>query len=155
MPMHGIGLSYNDIFAESVPLDDGPNGQAESLSQPSSPTMGGYGSSDGRMRSFSTSQHNGQALSNGKVMTDPQEDDMATLQQQPLALGYYISTASTGNLPRWFWSSCPHMENVCPVFLKSALHLNQPAITQAEDVIPNAINKAHALDSTCTADVLR
>uniref|UniRef100_A0A6A7FQQ3 Mediator of RNA polymerase II transcription subunit 13 n=4 Tax=Hirondellea gigas TaxID=1518452 RepID=A0A6A7FQQ3_9CRUS len=153
------GLNYYEILGmdtgpgnEPDPMDDCQNGQPESLSQPSSPNAGGYGNSDGRS---SPSQYNGQALSNGKVLADPNEDDTATLQQQPLALGYYISTASTGNLPRWFWSACPHLENVCPVFLKSALHLNQPAVTQAEDDLPNNSTKAHALDSTCTADVLR
>lgn len=156
------GLNYLDILGmetgsgnEPDTLDDCQNGQQESLSQPSSPNMSGYGNGDGRIRSSSPSQHNGQALSNGKVLADPHEDDMSTLQQQPLALGYYVSTAATGNLPRWFWSSCPHLENQCPVFLKSALHLNQPAVTQAEDVLPNTTNKAHPLDSTCTADVLR
>ena len=68
---------------------------------------------------------------------------------------YFISTAGTGKLPGWFWSSCPHLETACPTFLKSALHLNQPAVTQAEDYSHNATNKVHPLDSNCTADVLR
>ena len=166
------GLDYLDFFnmdpnsgnePDSL-LDGGVTGPQEGnmSSQPTSPNnAGGYGmSSDGRMmRSSSPScqlMMNGQALSNGKVMADPHEEEPGgTLQQQPLALGYYISTASTGHLPRWFWSSCPHLENVCPVFLKSALHLNQPAVTQAEDVLPNTTSKAHPLDSNCTADVLR
>ena len=40
------------------------------------------------------------------------------LLQQPLALGYFVSTAPAGNLPKWFWSSCPQLENANPVFLK-------------------------------------
>ena len=40
---------------------------------------------------------------------DPQ-DDNPNLLQQPLAMGYYISTAETGPLPRWFWSACPEKE---------------------------------------------
>ena len=45
-------------------------------------------------------------------------DEPLQLLQQPLALGYYVSTAPTGPLPRWFWSSCPHLHDVTPVFLK-------------------------------------
>lgn len=40
------------------------------------------------------------------------------LKQQPLALGYYVSTAKAENLPEWFWSSCPQAQNQCPLFLK-------------------------------------
>ena len=45
-------------------------------------------------------------------------DEPLQLLQQPLALGYYVSTAPTGPLPRWFWSSCHHLQDVTPVFLK-------------------------------------
>ena len=37
---------------------------------------------------------------------------------QPLAMGYYVSTAPTGPLPRWIWSHCPHKEDNCPVCFK-------------------------------------
>lgn len=40
------------------------------------------------------------------------------LKQQPLALGYFVSTAKAENLPQWFWSSCPQAQNQCPLFLK-------------------------------------
>lgn len=40
------------------------------------------------------------------------------LLQQPLAMGFYISTAPTGPLPKWFWSSCPERENFCPSCFK-------------------------------------
>lgn len=82
---------------------------------------------------------------------------MGQLLQQPLALGYLVSTAPTGRMPSWFWSSCPHLENVCPVFLKTALHLHSPSIQQNTDDIlhPNQSATDHPLDSTFTADVLR
>jgi len=38
-----------------------------------------------------------------------------SLLQQPLAVGFYVSSAPTGPLPAWFWSSCPQRENLCPV----------------------------------------
>lgn len=40
------------------------------------------------------------------------------LKQQPLALGYYVSTAKANGLPHWFWASCPQAESQCPLFLK-------------------------------------
>lgn len=40
------------------------------------------------------------------------------LKQQPLALGYYVSTAQAEGLPHWFWASCPQAQNQCPLFLK-------------------------------------
>lgn len=43
------------------------------------------------------------------------------LKQQPLALGYYVSTAKANGLPHWFWASCPQAESQCPLFLKVKL----------------------------------
>ncbi|XP_066986645.1 mediator of RNA polymerase II transcription subunit 13 isoform X2 [Macrobrachium rosenbergii] len=147
----GMGLNINDILGIDGPnqddqLEDG-NGQRDSLSQPGSPTNSGTGRT-------SPSQFSGQARSNGVVLVDPQEDSGGSVLQQPLALGYYVSTASTGRLPRWFWSSCPHLESSCPVFLKSALHLHSPGVTQPEEIL-HTHNKVHPLDSSFTTDVLR
>jgi len=80
--------------------------------------------------------------------------------QQPLALGYLVSTAPTGPMPRWFWAGCPpKLENVCPVFLKSALHINQSSLGQGGDegfgTTHASSGRQHSLDSTYTADVLR
>lgn len=147
----GMGLNINDFLGLEEPnqddqMEDG-NGQRDSFSQPGSPTMGGTGRT-------SPSQFSGQARSNGVVLVDPQEDCGGSVLQQPLALGYYVSTASTGRLPRWFWSSCPHLESSCPVFLKCALHLHSPGVTQPEELL-HTHNKVHPLDSSLTTDVLR
>lgn len=48
---------------------------------------------------------------------DPQ-DEMPNLLNQPLALGYFISTASPGPLPRWFWSASPEKEFQGPACFK-------------------------------------
>lgn len=45
-------------------------------------------------------------------------EDQINLLQQPLALGYIISTAPTGKLPSWFHSTAPQTENICPTVLK-------------------------------------
>lgn len=60
-------------------------------------------------------------------------------------------------MPPWFWAACPHLENVCPVFLKNALHLHSPAIQQNSDDLLQQQNAptAHPLDSQYTTDVLR
>jgi len=86
-----------------------------------------------------------------------QTEEVGTLLQQPLALGYLVSTAPTGRMPPWFWAACPHLENVCPVFLKNALHLHSPAIQQNSDDLlqQQSAPTAHPLDSQYTTDVLR
>jgi mediator of RNA polymerase II transcription subunit 13 len=71
-----------------------------------------------------------------------------------------VSTAPTGRMPSWFWSSCPHLEGVCPVFLKTALHLHSSSSTiyqNNDDILQQQQSSAteHPLDSQLTADVLR
>ena len=54
-------------------------------------------------------------------MSDPKD-----LLQQPLAMGYYISTAPPGPLPKWFWSACPENEFTSPhVFKVRAMNSTQ------------------------------
>lgn len=45
-------------------------------------------------------------------------EDQVNLLQQPLAMGYILSTAPTGKLPKWFHSTAPQTENMCPAVLK-------------------------------------
>lgn len=69
-----------------------------------------------------------------------------------------VSTAPTGRMPSWFWSSCPHLENVCPVFLRTALHLHCANIQLSVDedsLNQQTSSSSHPLDSQFTADVLR
>ncbi|CAG9838725.1 unnamed protein product [Diabrotica balteata] len=83
-------------------------------------------------------------------------EEVGVVLQQPLALGYFVSTAPTGKMPRWFWSSCPHLEGVCPAFLKNALHLHSPNIQQnSDDLLQQSAVTSHPLDSQYTTDVLR
>lgn len=85
-------------------------------------------------------------------------EEVGTVLQQPLALGYLVSTAPTGKMPKWFWSSCPHLEGVCPAFLKNALHLHSPNVQQSmndEFFQQSSSVTSHPLDSQYTTDVLR
>ena len=56
---------------------------------------------------------------------DGSVEDQVNLLQQPLAMGYILSTAPTGKLPKWFDSAAPQTENMCPAVLKvpSSSHL--------------------------------
>lgn len=94
-----------------------------------------------------------QGRANSRTGGDAPEE-MGVLLQQPLALGYMVSTAPTGRMPGWFWTSCPHLEGVCPAFLKNALHLHTPNIQQEDSLQQSAI-MVHPLDSQYTTDVLR
>ncbi|XP_070408425.1 mediator of RNA polymerase II transcription subunit 13-like isoform X3 [Nothobranchius furzeri] len=77
------------------------------------------------------------------------------LKQQPLALGYYVSTAQANRLPHWFWASCPQAENQCPLFLKASLH-HHISITQSDEITSDKTKRTpHPLDSKTTSDVLR
>ncbi|XP_064152375.1 mediator of RNA polymerase II transcription subunit 13-like isoform X1 [Anguilla rostrata] len=78
------------------------------------------------------------------------------LKQQPLALGYYVSTARADDLPQWFWASCPQAQNQCPLFLKASLH-HHISITQTDDLLSSKASQRspHPLDSKTTSDVLR
>lgn len=82
------------------------------------------------------------------------QEEVGTLLQQPLALGYFVSTAPTGRMPRWFWTSCPHLENVCPAFLKSALHMHTTQ-QNSDELLQQSSVSGHPLDSQITTDVLR
>ncbi|KAJ8286318.1 hypothetical protein GJAV_G00037090 [Gymnothorax javanicus] len=78
------------------------------------------------------------------------------LKQQPLALGYYVSTARADDLPQWFWASCPQAQNQCPHFLKASLH-HHISIAQSDELLSNKTSQRspHPLDSKTTSDVLR
>ena len=54
----------------------------------------------------------------GSGTADLQDSAEIKLLQQPLAMGFLVSTSSPGPLPRWFWSSCPGREHHSPVCFK-------------------------------------
>jgi len=147
-PNDGLGLGdLNDIFNDDPFSSAGgvtsPTGEPEvGLSQPGSPGQGtGPNRSDA---SFKYGQE--------------EKGDTLEILQQPLALGYLVSTAATGPLPRWFWAGAPHLENACPAFLKSALHINIANLAHGGDdgmMTQTSSGRVHSLDSNYTTDVLR
>ncbi|KAK2172037.1 hypothetical protein NP493_998g00002 [Ridgeia piscesae] len=149
---HPIDLSTEDIFQGLDELDaedifsslTDPDGSPKNNSAPGSPshTAGG-----------------GMPMMNGtsksKSLSDIQDEEH-NLLQQPLAMGFYVSTASTGPLPKWFWGQCPEREDVCPTCFKAALHIHCPAAQQNPDEFLQTPHKHnHPLDSSLTCDVLR
>ncbi|XP_075069949.1 mediator of RNA polymerase II transcription subunit 13-like isoform X2 [Mixophyes fleayi] len=146
------GFSNDDMF--DLPFPDMPdmdndigiliqgNLHSPPNSSPGSPTGIGGGSH------FQHSRSQGERLLSRET---PEE-----LKQQPLALGYYVSTAKAENLPEWFWSSCPQAQNQCPLFLKASLH-HHISVSQNDDLIPSRTSQRvpHPLDSKTTSDVLR
>nr|XP_040230459.2 mediator of RNA polymerase II transcription subunit 13 isoform X2 [Anopheles coluzzii] len=142
------GINMMDVFKC---WDDLPMQQINMPhSRPGSPSQ-----FEGNQQSPGESGSKGAGSRDGYGSQDSEE--VGLVLQQPLAIGYLVSTAPTGRMPEWFWSSCPHMENVCPVFLRTALHLHSPTILQNTDdpLQQNQSSTEHPLDSNITADVLR
>ncbi|KFD55684.1 hypothetical protein M513_03432 [Trichuris suis] len=89
------------------------------------------------------------------------ESSDESIQLQPLALGFLISTAPTGPVPDWFWTVRPSASKALPVHLRSALHIHTSGVQQSDDqLLPGGANRSaagncHPLDSSLTTDVLR
>ncbi|XP_038059919.1 mediator of RNA polymerase II transcription subunit 13-like isoform X2 [Patiria miniata] len=134
----GLGSPTNMNMGSPVPSHSG-----QSPGGPSSP--------GGQQMNMAVNSENMNKNTNQQLLpTEPEE----SLLQQPLAMGFFVSTAKTGPLPDWFWSSCPEAENNCPVFLKAALHLHNASVQQmTDDLLQTKHN--HPLDSNLTTDVLR
>ncbi|KAK9512984.1 hypothetical protein O3M35_001282 [Rhynocoris fuscipes] len=145
----GMG-DFNDIFSAWPETDAGgprsPTGspRARPDSAPGSPTS-------------SLTPHHQSPYQHNAIRNGDSSEEVGTVLQQPLALGYLVSTAPTGRMPRWFWSACPHLETACPAFLKNALHLHSTAIQQNTDELlqQQTAVAGHPLDSQFTTDVLR
>ena len=95
-----------DIFTTLSP--GGSPGSPKNFSAPNSPLPGG--------RHSPTASDAKQGGGSGSV--DPQDEKGNPLSMQPIAMGFYISTAPTGPLPHWIFASCPHKEKSCPICFK-------------------------------------
>ncbi|XP_049542244.1 mediator of RNA polymerase II transcription subunit 13 [Anopheles darlingi] len=158
-----INEDLNNLIMDGDDDDDGMLGASDLLGfwddlpmQPQMPSRPGSPSQfEGNQQSPGERGSNGAGSRDGYGSQDSEE--VGVVLQQPLAIGYLVSTAPTGRMPAWFWSSCPHLENVCPVFLRTALHLHSPTILQnTDDLLQQSQSSTeHPLDSNITADVLR
>ena len=102
----GMGMGeLNNLFFDM----GSPGGSPKNNSAPGSPTPGGGGRN-------SPNQHHPGGGSMGQ-QGDPQ-DETPNLLQQPLAMGFYVSTSPAGPIPKWFWAACPHRQNICPACFK-------------------------------------
>ncbi|KAK7088057.1 mediator of RNA polymerase II transcription subunit 13-like isoform X2 [Littorina saxatilis] len=134
------GMDFMDILDSDHLLDN----------QPGSPNA----NQDRARQSSRTNEQS--SIPNGQIANDPQDDN--NLLQQPLAMGYFLSTAPTGPLPHWFWSSCPENQHTSPVCFKAALHVNMSSRQWQDDLDHSSAspsNSNHPLDSHLTCDVLR
>ncbi|KAJ8783993.1 hypothetical protein J1605_009036 [Eschrichtius robustus] len=94
----------------------------------------------------------GKGQGTDRLLSTESHDEVTNILQQPLALGYFVSTAKAGPLPDWFWSACPQAQYQCPLFLKASLHLHVPSV-QSDELLHS--KHSHPLDSNQTSDVLR
>ena len=135
----GIDLNFDEIF-------DFPGGGQDELTAPGSPgtsakPAGIPGPGERPSGSFS-----GQEAQDGQQVS-----------QQPMAMGYYLTTAKPGPLPKWFWQHCPHREKSCPICFKAALHIHCSRAQQrdGDTMSTDSDDRDHPLDSSLTCDVLR
>ena len=103
----GVGNDLDWLFPDPQPLEMEPSIEAH----PELPDQQGLGQPAPGM-------HVGKGPPADEVI-DPQDNEKdIKLLQQPLAMGFYVSTAKTGPLPKWFWSACPGREDHCPTCFK-------------------------------------
>jgi len=80
------------------------------------------------------------------------------IEFQPLAIGYYISTAPAAGLPPNMWTQCESARRMLPAHFRAALHIRVNGNDMNEDQLLSGGGSKqcqHMLDSTHTADVLR
>jgi len=82
------------------------------------------------------------------------QEEIPHLDQQPLAVGYYISTARCGPLPRWLRGDTSATANFHS--FKATLHIhNRYALENDELAMQMKTEYSHKLDSSVTYEVLR
>ena len=82
------------------------------------------------------------------------QEEIPHLDQQPLAVGYYISTAKCGPLPSWFRGQVSLDKNFHS--FKATLHIhNRFALENDELIMQVKTEYSHKLDSSITYEVLR
>lgn len=80
------------------------------------------------------------------------QEEQAHLDQQPLAVGYYVSTARCGPLPKWLRGDVSTDTNNHT--FKATLHISNRQALDNDDLSVKVEN-SHKLDSSVTYEVLR
>ncbi|CAF0878211.1 unnamed protein product, partial [Didymodactylos carnosus] len=179
---------FNELFGQLDPEAEGPPNDAFDLVSPPPPSadltdtfssnMGGLGyhgmnaSGGGRSTNALTTTNdynckdnnglnmNGKSHYDHSLSCDIDLNEIPSLHQQPLALGFYVSTVNTLNkLPEWMLNNSYSERNNknCSIF-KATLHMHIPNAQQSDDMLfqQNIDQKlAHPLDSNFTYVVLR
>ena len=112
--------------------------------------------------SYGNSLNNTNIRSNSLIHMDSEIDmnDIPSLHQQPLALGFYVSTIGTLNpLPLWMLHGkfSQRLNNSSSVF-KATLHISVPNAQHSDDMLfaqSHDQKLTHPLDSNYTYVVLR
>lgn len=80
------------------------------------------------------------------------QEELIHLDQQPLAVGYYVSTAKCGPLPKWLRGDVSLDTNYHT--FKATLHIHNRYALENDELIMKTEN-SHKLDSSVTYEVLR
>ena len=168
----GSFLKENPLIDDFDPMPPSPSGDIDGTGNHLDMSFTN-GSHFNRLNSFSTSStqmnsnhhpslsnsHSNIQRSHFSAIFDQELDmnESPTLNQQPLALGFYVSTIGTLNpLPSWMAPTSKSSRS-SSVF-KATLHINVPNAQHSDDMLfaPNHEHKSqHPLDSNYTYVVLR
>ncbi len=95
---------------------------------------------------------NDQASAKEKVEQLLNQEEVSHLDQQPLAVGYYVSTAKVGPMPKWLRGDVSLDTNFHT--FKATLHIHNRYALENDELIMKTEN-SHKLDSSITYEVLR
>ncbi|TKR67236.1 hypothetical protein L596_023420 [Steinernema carpocapsae] len=87
-----------------------------------------------------------------QLRTDYFSGEPSDILNQPLATGYYISTAPAADLPDWFWNSCPSARLRSPTHLRSSLLLTVANPQSEEMSLKQSTEATHPLE--CKTDAI-
>ena len=93
-----------------------------------------------------------QASAREKIESLLNQEEIAHLDQQPLAVGYYVSTARCGPLPKWLRGDISLDSNFHT--FKATLHIHNSYALENDELQMKTEN-SHKLDSPVTYEVLR
>ena len=157
MPSPPPDLEFSSAYGLDIGHNGNPNGHLSRLNSLSVSQIN-YNGTD----PYGNSLNSSNIKSNSLLHLDSEVDmnDIPSLHQQPLALGFYVSTIGTLNpLPIWMLQgrSNQRLNNSSSVF-KATLHVSVPNAQHSDDMLfaqSHDQKSIHPLDSNYTYVVLR